>query len=55
MSRGLFASTEYGQRQVGLWEERWKYKEQALGDLPVYREKMNPQDDWLVVTVDYHD
>ena len=33
MSRGLFASTEYGQRQVGLWEERWKYKEQALGDL----------------------
>ena len=32
MFRGLFASTEYGQRQVGLWEERQKYKDvQATG------------------------
>ena len=32
-----------------------EYREAIAEYLPVYREKMNPQDDWLVVTVDYHD
>ena len=32
-----------------------EYREVIADYLPVYREKMNPKDDWLVVTVDYHD
>ena len=32
-----------------------EYREAIAEYTPAYREKLNPKDDWLVVTVDYHD
>ena len=32
-----------------------EYREAISEYVPVYREKMNPKGDWLVVSVDYHD
>ena len=40
----------------GYVRDALKEYREALGEyLPVFRDKMDPKDDWLVVTVDYHD
>ena len=60
----------YGQYMKSIWNglnwqdttfsgyvrDALKEHREAIGEyVPVYREKMDPKDDWLVVTVDYHD